>query len=483
MGKPAEDRGSLHALLTQAVEDDRAGRTEAAEAGYRAYLAADPGNASAWADLGGLLLMTGRPAEAEGACRQALERAADYVPAKVNLAHALLRLGRGEEAEFFCRGVLAGNPADRDAWIALAEIYRSRRDLARARAALERLRALDPTYGRVDERLADLYFLQRDWDALQALSPPDASDDEIAYARAHWDLRRGRFAEGWAGYELRLRLGRIVQGEALGGAAWKGESFAGKTLLVHWEQGLGDSLMFLRYLPLVKARGGIVLLVVQPQLLDLAATCEGVDLLRPYGAPHPDPDLHVFLMSLPHLLGADEATIPASVPYLRVPETVPNRIALAERLTAAEGKLRVGLVWAGNPLHTKDAERSLPVEVLAPLAALPGVAWFSLQTGREELPSLPGIASLAPLLGTLADTAFALGELDLLITVDTAAAHLAGALGVPTFLLLPFCPDWRWLLDRDDSPWYPSLRLYRQAFPGEWEPVLQQVAAELQAGL
>ena len=140
---------------------------------------------------------------------------------------------------------------------------------------------------------------------------------------------------------------------------------------------------------------------------------------------------------------------------------------------------RIGLVWGGNPAHARDAERSLPVRSLAPLEAIPGVAWFSFQVDRREVPTLPNLVSLAPFLTDFSDTAYALSGMDLLITVDTAVAHLAGAMGIPTLLLLAFQPDFRWLLDRDDSPWYPTLRLYRQPSYGDWESVIRQIIADL----
>ena len=211
----------------------------------------------------------------------------------------------------------------------------------------------------------------------------------------------------------------------------------------------------------------------------MAATCKGVDFVIPKGAPLPPFDLQSSLLSLPRIFRTELGTIPAEVPYLDVPGEVPHRQAILECLTLAQEHTRIGLVWAGTPGHGRDFERSLPATSLAPLAALPGVSWFSFQLGRQEVPPLPDLTSLAPLLRNFSDTAYGLSGMDLLITVDTSVAHLAGALGIPTLLLLSFQPDFRWMLDRDDSPWYPTLRLYRQPAYGDWGAVVQQVVDDL----
>jgi hypothetical protein len=476
----------LARLLDRAVELDRGGREDEAREAYQAYLDRNPADAAAWSNLGGLLSVAGRLDEAERACRCALELAPDCAAAKVNLAHTLLRMDRVDEAETWCRSVLIRDAGHEEALVALADVHMARRDLGRTRATLDRLAALNPTREELRDRRHNLAIHLQDWPALRQRAEEgwaELPEEEAAYQRSHWQLMFGEFHEGWRGYEARLRIpGRIVRGVNLGGPAWEGESFQGKTLLVHWEQGHGDTLMLLRYLPMVKARGGTVLLVVQPALMEVAATCPGVDVLCPFGGPRPPHDLHVFLMSLPRIFHTEEARIPAPVPYLEVPRA-PHGKALSEVLAASGDRIRIGLTWAGNPEHARDAERSIACAAWSPLGALADVAWFGLQVGRDETPALPGFTSLAPLLETFSDTAFALAGLDLLITVDTAVAHLAGALGIPTFLLLTFQPDWRWMLGREDSPWYPTFRLYRQPLPGDWASVIQRVAADLQEGL
>lgn len=482
------DPNEAEQLLQRAIQLDREGRWPEAKDAYEACLQIQPRNASIWADYGGLLMVMGRSSEAEAACRRALELAPDYAPALVNQAHALLQLGRLAEAEGLCRRVLTLDPRHLDALIALGEVHQRAGRWDQARAALERVAAIDPAYAQSRERLSRVYFMQQDHAALRASfrAPlPANAHPERFFERALWALLYGEFPQGWADYEWRLEIpGRVLKREAPRPTSpiWTGESFAGKTLLVHWEQGFGDTLMFLRYLPLVKARGGRVLVMVQRALLEVAATCAGIDEVHAADGPIPPHDLHIFLLSLPRVFGTTEATLPAEVPYLRVPERTPHQDAIAARLLDAGDRLRIGLVWGGNAARARDGERSFPAEVLNPLAAIPGVAWYGLQVGRTDLPDLPGLVSLEPLLETFADTAFALRGLDLLITVDTSVAHLAGAMGLPVFLLLSFLPDWRWLLDRDDSPWYPTFRLYRQPAWGDWASVVARVAADLQAG-
>jgi len=232
---------------------------------------------------------------------------------------------------------------------------------------------------------------------------------------------------------------------------------------------------------MVKALGGRVLLEVQPQLAELVATCPGIDAVVPHGDPLPPFDLQSPLLSLPYVFGTELNTIPSMVPYLDIPEQVPNREWIAQLLAAARECTRIGLAWAGSTAHRNDEVRSIPSANFGPLAALPNAFFFGFQIGAAQPAPLPGFVTLAPWLSNFSDTAYALSGMDLVITVDTALAHLAGALGIPTLLLLPFGPDWRWMLGREDSPWYPSIRIYRQPVPGDWDAVLRKVVGDLTA--
>nr|WP_320131537.1 tetratricopeptide repeat protein [uncultured Holophaga sp.] len=257
---------------------------------------------------------------------------------------------------------------------------------------------------------------------------------------------------------------------------WDGSDMAGTPLLVRGEQGYGDFIMGLRYIPLLARRGARVFVEPMEGTVELLRTCPGVAGLLGEVALPPGTQ-QVQLLSLPHLLGTHTGDIPAPIPYLSAAGCSPNRPRIEAAIRACPGR-RLGLVWAGHPRHPRDAERSIPPTALAPLASVPGVTWFSLQKSDVPRPEIP-LMELGPLLGDFSDTALALELLDGVVTVDTSVAHLAGALGRPGWVLLNRFPDWRWLLDRGDSPWYPSLRLRRQSRHWDWATLVRQVATEL----
>ena len=251
----------------------------------------------------------------------------------------------------------------------------------------------------------------------------------------------------------------------------------GLRVLVYAEQGIGDTLQFLRYVPLLAERGATVVLEVHPELMRLAETLRGVSTLIGRGDPVPPFDLHCPLMSLPLAFGTELGTIPTEVPYLRAVLDPP-----AEIFGRAVKGLRVGLVWAGSPENSSDGRRSIPLSAFAPLREVPGVLLYSLQRGPASEEALQGRFPFTGVLaqsGDFAATAATVQHLDLVIAVDTAVAHLVGALGRPVWILLAAPADWRWLTARDDSPWYPSARLFRQQSAGEWTPVVAEVANAL----
>jgi tetratricopeptide (TPR) repeat protein len=353
-------------------------------------------------------------------------------------------------------------------------------------AAYRRALTLDPSLAATHFNLGSLYEAQghtgearRAFEQCLRLAPD--------FAAAHLSLgelllQAGDFRRGWEQYEWRYRLPQTAPlVPQLRRPAWQGEPLTGRTILLYVEQGYGDSIQFARYIPLVAGLGARVLLGCSPPLLRLFRDIPGVAGIYTDWAEIPDFDLHCPLSGLPRLFGTDLAGIPADIPYFR-PD--PERLAVwRERLAGADG-LKVGLVWGGRPEHPNDAERSLRLAQLAVLGKLLGVRLFSLQYGprRAELAEARpdfGITDLGPDLGDFHETAAAVAALDLIITVDTAMAHLAGALGCPVWLLLSFRPDWRWLLDRDDSPWYPTMRLFRQDATVGWEPVVARLAAAL----
>jgi tetratricopeptide (TPR) repeat protein len=287
-------------------------------------------------------------------------------------------------------------------------------------------------------------------------------------------LLRGDYTTGFAQLEWRWRL-KTMKPRNFKSPAWQGQRLDGKTMLLHAEQGLGDTIQFLRFVPDVIRSGARVVVEVPKVLQRLAATLDcGCDIVSS-GQPLPSFDVHCPLMSLPHLLAVTLADLPVRIPYLRADPAAIKR--WSRRLCAASDPIKIGIVWAGNPKHPQDRCRSIAPERLTSLLEQPGVRFYSLQ--KTEQTSLRDVEDrfidIAPELPDFAETAAALFNLDLIITVDTATAHLAGALGRPCWVLLPFMPDWRWLIERADSPWYPTLRLFRQSAPGDWESAINLV--------
>ncbi len=442
-------------------------------------------HAELWAILGLALLEIQKFSRAEGACRAALRIEPSNLMAKANLGSIQMAQGHLVEAEGQFRLLLSEHPADANARLLLITCLARKGDLPQADQEIEKVLQQEPNNFVVHKSLTGTYYTLGRWDDYRAeivryrtVEPTSAYLD---YEESFADLIFGDMRQGWHRFEARLRIQKELRlnRRSFEQPAWQGESFEGKTLLLWAEQGLGDTLMFLRYVPLVKAMGGRVIVEAQPPLMDVAATCPGADIIVPKGAPWVPFDLQASLMSLPNLFHTELSTVPAEVPYLSVPGEVPHRQALQACLDQVGDGTRIGLVWAGSPGHGRDFERSLPVAFLEPLAALPGVAWFSFQVGNQDIPPLPTLTTLAPLFENFSDTAYALNAMDLLITVDTSVAHLAGAMGIPTFLLLSYHPDYRWMLERSDSPWYPTMRLYRQPADGDWGSVVIQVITDL----
>lgn len=433
------------------------GRGDAAATAFRRALALDPGHPEAHNNLGNALMGEGRAAEAEACYRRAIAARPDYAVGHNNLGGALRAQGRLTEAAAAYREALAHAPRYAGAICNLGRVLHELGHYDDALAHYERALALDPDHAESHANRGILLLLL------------------------------GRLAEGWQEYEWRWRV-RGFAGTAPEPDVprWDGSPLAGRTLIIHAEQGLGSAIQFVRYVPLVAGRavedGGRVVLECPRPLLRLfrsIASGGAVDLVAK-GESLPPCDVQAPLMSLPRILGTEAETIPACVPYLRVDPALEEQW---RRRLAASPRPRVGLVWAGNPRHENDANRSMPAAALAPLLERQGITLFSLQVGASPADrawlNQTTVQDLAPEFGDFADTAAALGHLDLLVSVDTAAAHLAGALGRPVWLLLPFVPEWRWMLARDDSPWYPTMQLFRQSAPGDWTGLMARVAAAL----
>ncbi len=430
----------------------------AAEACFRRALALDPDLAEAHNNLGNALLRQGHAEAAIGCYRRALEIRPDYAEAHGNLGSALRRQGRLSEAQASCERALAVKPDHVSALANLGQILHEQGRYHEALAALDRAVVLDPAHA------------------------------EARANRAVLLLRFGRFDEGWREYEWRWRVpGFATERHRRTRPRWDGRDPGGRTIVLHAEQGFGSAIQFVRYAPLLAARNATVVLECPRPLVRLfscltSGSAAPVARVVARGDPLPPHDLQVPLMSLPALFRTEIDGIPRDVPYLAAAATATAH--WRRRLTAVPSP-RIGLAWAGSPRHVNDRNRSMPASALRPLLAAVVASWFSLQLGpqADEIVTLSGgeIHDLAGDITDFADTAAVVANLDLLISVDTAVAHLAGALGRPVWLLLPFVGEWRWLVERTDTPWYPTMRLFRQAAPGDWGDVVRRVGEALAA--
>ena len=399
---------------------------------------------------GMLLKHLDRPTEAIACYRQAIATDPAYADAYNNLANVLRQMGRlGEAAEHY-RQAIARKPGLTTAYVGLGGTLQALGDVRGALQAFDQALALEPEH------------IDAHWDRALAL------------------LLSGDLPNGFREYEWRWKRGEPPS-RGFTQPVWDGSPFAGRRLLVYSEQGMGDTLQMLRYLPQVVAQGGEVVLEVHRPLVSLAQTMAGPSQIVERGQPLPDFDLHISLMSLPRVFHTDLSSIPNQFPYLHAPSERANHW---QRRISRRSGLRVGLVWAGNPNFKNDAQRSPRLRPLLPLLQLEEVNYFLLQKGeaqRElwdvELPS--HCVDLADEINDFADTAAIIEQLDLVISADTAVAHLAGTLNKPVWVLLPHAPDWRWLLTRNDTPWYASMRLYRQARRGRWDGVVDEVMHDL----
>ena len=306
---------------------------------------------------------------------------------------------------------------------------------------------------------------------------PESAEAKVNLGLIH--LLQGNLAAGWAEYEHRWEIG-VGDERTFLQRKWKGEALKGDRILLYAEQGLGDTMQFIRYVPLVAAHGGDVLLEVQPALRGLLGGMDGASRVISRGEPLPEFAWQCPLMSLPLAFGTRMETIPAEVPYIH-PD--PARVEVWKQRLGRRGP-RIGLAWAGNPSHPRDRLRSIPLEQLAPLTRVAGTTFYSLQfgAGAEQMKQLSTDVTLIDLgeeLKDFANLAAIVANLDLVISIDSSVAHLAGAMGKPVWILLNKGCDWRWFLDREDSPWYPTARLFRQRVPGDWEEVVKRVEQEL----
>lgn len=451
-GQSGGDAAAVHQAFGQGLARQRAGDVAGAIVLYRRAIELNPHLGEAYNNLATLLNAEGKEMASVACLRRAVAVAPPSAVLYANLGHFLRRLGHYDEATAaFARGLeLAPDQP----------------------AVLYRYGLLLDEIGQ-SEQAIELY------DRAIAASPKNV---EMRWTRACTQLRVGDYERGLAGYEIRFRRKETALGYFTM-PMWAGEPVMDRTLLVHTEQGFGDTIQLVRLLPMLAARGARIWFSCPSELMRLMARFPGIDRLLVHGAQMPGHvDFHVPLLSLPYWLGVRLERIPGAVPYLAPPPDVNGPSVPRPPGT----KLTVGIAWAGNPKQANDANRSMPLEHFFALSDLPGVALYSVQKGARagDLAALGFdnfVHDLGPGLSDFADTAAAMMQLDLIVSVCSAPAHLAGALGRPTFVPLTFKPHWLWMREREDTPWYPSLRLFRQQKRGDWAEVMLRVRAAIEA--
>jgi Tfp pilus assembly protein PilF len=441
---------TVQQAIDLAVQQQRAGKLPEAESIYRQIIAQAPGRHDVLQRLAEVCYQTGKAEEALALLRRAV--AADPAVADYhgNLAMILSVLCRFDEAIPEFERALAIRPDTPEAYSNMGNALRETGRLDAAAASIRRALSLRPNYPEAEWNLA--YVL----------------------------LTQGNFHEGLSAYEARLRV-RNFPNRFFDRGRWDGGDLRGRRVLLHAEQGIGDTIQFIRYAPMVKQRGGTVIVLCPPELRRLFTGQLGIEQIV-CDNPLPAFDVECPIPSLPRVFGTTTETIPRDVPYLSADSMLAQ--TWRQRLGAEPSGLKIGLVWAGSPTHRNDRNRSMPLVALAPLGAIRGVRSISLQKGaaarqlREQRHGL-NIVDWTDELKDFADTAALMSNLDLVICVDTAVAHLAGALGRPVWLLNAFAPDWRWMWSRPDSPWYPTMKIFRQPRIGDWGTPVGQIAQEL----
>jgi tetratricopeptide (TPR) repeat protein/ADP-heptose:LPS heptosyltransferase/glycosyltransferase involved in cell wall biosynthesis len=471
------------------------GELNAAIPHYQEALAIDPTIPQTAYNLAKVFEEQGQVEEAIAHYEKALVAEPDFVPALINLAVARQEKGELMAAMDYYQRAIAVQPDSSEAYNNLGTVLQEQGNLEKAIEYYRKALELVPDFVEAVNNLGRSFVEKGDIEEA-IVCYQRAIDLNPEHASAHLNLSLalllvGDFASGLAEYEWRWQIPEFQVGHScfLTGPdnaisareyrpLWDGSDLQGKTILLHAEQGLGDTIQFVRYAAIVKGKGGKIIVGCYPQLKRLFETLPGIDLLAVKGESLPaEFDVQAPMLSLPYILGTTLETIPGTTPYLTVPADC-HFALLPDR------QLKVGIVWAGNPKHRKDKQRSCSLKEFLPLLEVLGVSFYSLQKELSEadraLLNQTSIVDLSPHLGDLADTAAAISQLDLVISVDTAVAHLAGALGKPVWILLAFSPDWRWLLEREDNPWYPTARLFRQYERGAWDGVFDRVITALQ---
>jgi tetratricopeptide (TPR) repeat protein len=491
------------------------GNLPEAIANYGQLLQLNPRHAAGYVNLGNAFISAGNLTDALAAFDRACEIAPHLAEAHYNRANALRALDRAPEAVEAYKEAVRLRPDWFDAWNNLGGVYRNLQQIDLALDAFQKTLALSPDHLGAICNIASIRSLQGDLteglrgyrraleidpnfsltltsmasalfgigkyaEGVEALTRAIAREPDNAVA--HWSLATallamGQWQQGWEEFEWRLKVFKSDLNRGFPQPQWDGSDISGKTLLLHAEGGHGDAIQFVRFVPMAAQSGAKIILECHPALLELFRQIPGVTQLIPRGEDVPHFDFHCPLLSLPRIFHTTVATIPSQSPYFKAP---PDRVEKFRSKLPAGPQLKVGLVWAGRPLFADLRTRT--IDIFAPLANISNVRFFSFQRGAEAKQKPPEGMDLIDLTDNIedfADAAGLLAHLDLFIGVDTAAVHLAGAMGKPVWTLNPLKTDFRWLLDREDTPWYPSMRLFRQPRVGDWQTPISRIVAEL----
>ena len=481
----------------------------------------DPRNAEVYSNLGFILQENGQIDEAIEYLKKAVEFNPHLIDAHYNLANAFKKAKHLDEAIYHYRKTIESDPNFSDAYINLGNTLQENKQFDEAIACYHKLLQLNPSHpdaynnlgitfqekGQFDEAIAsykkslqinpahaDVYnnlgfALYEKGQIPEAITHyQKALQLDPSYATAHWNLSlalllSGDFKEGWREYEWRWGTRYLSSFRRdFPQPIWNGSDISGQTMLLHAEQGFGDAIQFIRYAPLVAQRGVKLIVECRQPLVSLIQQVEGIKEVIRHGESLPEFDVHCPLLSLPMLFDTTLETIPAKIPYINADSLLVTN--WQKRIRNDNSKYKIGLAWAGNPEYKQNRYRNCPLQLFAPLAELDNVTFYSLQKGEESKetknpPNSMRILDYSEELHNFMDTAALIANMDLVICVDTAVAHLTGALGKPVWVLIPFTPDWRWLLSREDNPWYPTARLFRQSSIGDWKTVIEKISQAL----
>jgi len=469
-----------------ALKHYQAGNLQQSEAIYREILKVNQNNADVFFYLGLTLQTKGQLDDALACYQKAVELRDTFFTAYNNIGNILQKKGQIDEAMTYYQKALQINPNFPEAYNNLGTIFKDKGQIDEAMTYYQKALQINPNFSAAYNNLGSTFRDKGQID--EALTCyQKAINLNPNFVEAHWNmaftlLLNGNFKEGWKEYEWRWKfldhyLDHITQ------PLWDGSNIKGRTVLLHAEQGLGDTIQFIRYAKLVAQLGARVIVGCQKELARIVQTVEGIDKVIPYGDPFPEFDLHCPLLRLPLLFGTTLESIPREIPYIAVdPLSVINWKEKIQNQHST--KFKIGLVWAGRPSHINDRNRSFSLEIFSPFAGLSNISFYSLQKGEaakqaKNPPQGLQLIDFTDEIKDFTDTAAFIQNLDLIISADTAVAHLSGAIGKSVWTLLPFSPDWRWMLNREDSPWYPTMRLYRQPSFGDWKSVIDRISAEL----